>query len=316
VVIEGEGFDVRGARLPRVRFGEVAGHVVHASSRALTVVVPADAPGGRTPLRVEGAEGETAFVTLGTVVATGLHQVDNPAFDREGNLYLTYSGARGQQAAVSIYRVPPGGVREPFVAGIVNATSLAFDARDRLHVSSRFEGLVYRIGPEGAAEVAASDLGVTCGLAFAPDDTLYVGDRSGTVFRLTPSGQTAAFATLPPSVAAFHLAYGPDRALYVAGPTLSSHDPVYRIDQEGAVTVVHDGFGRPQGLAFDDAGILHVVDALAGSSGLYRVRPSRPPELVIAGDRLVGVAFGPTGGVVVASNETAYRLDLSDGAGC
>jgi hypothetical protein len=96
---------------------------------------------------------------------------------------------------------------------------------------------------------------------------------------------------------------------------LSSHDPVYRIDQEGAVTVVHEGFGRPQGLAFDGAGILHVVDALAGSSGLYRVRPSRPPELVIAGDRLVGVAFGPTGGVVVASNETAYRLDLSESAG-
>ena len=40
-------------------------------------------------------------------LATGLHQVDNPAFDRDGNLYVTFSGSRGQEAPVSIYVVAP-----------------------------------------------------------------------------------------------------------------------------------------------------------------------------------------------------------------
>ena len=50
------------------------------------------------------------------------------------------------------------------------------------------------------------------------------------------------------------------------------------------------------------------VEALAGVSGLYRVPPSSEPELVVAGPGLVGVAFSPEGGIVVASNDTAYRL--------
>ena len=77
------------------------------------------------PVRVESLPGETAFVSVGRVWATGLHQVDNPVFDSEGNLYVTYSGSRGQEAPVSIFRVTTQGTREPFASGIVNATSMA-----------------------------------------------------------------------------------------------------------------------------------------------------------------------------------------------
>jgi sugar lactone lactonase YvrE len=104
---------------------------------------------------------------------------------------------------------------------------------------------------------------------------------------------------------------GPDRALYVTGPTLSSYDVLYRIDRDGAVTTTYTGFGRPQGLGFDRHGTLFVVEALAGSSGVYRIRPGVAPELVLAGPALVGIAFDAEGTMVVASNETAYRLTPS-----
>jgi len=68
--------------------------------------------------------------------------------------------------------------------------------------------------------------------------------------------------------------------------------------------------GRPQGLAFSPDGALHVVDALAGTSGLYRFAdPASAPELVVSGSGLIGVAFGPAGDLIVASNETAYRFE-------
>ena len=169
------------------------------------------------------------------------------------------------------------------------------------------DGTVYRVAPDGSVEPFASDLGVACGLAFAADGTLFVGDRSGTIFKVDAFGKATTFASLPASVAAFHLAMGPERVLYVTGPTLSSYDALYRIDRDGGVTTSHSGFGRPQGLAFDRQGALFVVEALAGSSGLYRVRPDREPELVLAGPGLVGVAFDGQGTLVVVSNETAYR---------
>lgn len=310
IEIQGCRFAVTRSTIPEVRIGEVRARVVHASSTGLTAIVPSGVE-GRAPVRVEGVLGETAFVEVGAPIATGLHQVDSPVFDRDGNLYVTDSGTRGQQVPVSIFRVRPNGTRETFSSGIVNATSLAIDPEGRLYVSSRFEGIVYRVLAEGTLEPFASGLGVACGLAFGADGTLFVGDRSGTVFRVSRHGHATAFASLPPSVAAFHLAVAGDGAVYATAPTLSSRDPIYRIGLDGTVTSRDVGFGRPQGLAFDGAGVLHVVEALAGASGLYRVPADRPPELTLAGPALVGLAFDPNGALVVCSNETAYRLNVN-----
>jgi sugar lactone lactonase YvrE len=167
---------------------------------------------------------------------------------------------------------------------------------------------VYRVDEHGTHETVATDLGVACGIAFDGHGSMYVGDRSGTIFRVR-GGKATAFATLPPSVAAFHVALSPGGDLFVAGPTLGSYDAVYRITPDGAVSALPATFGRPQGLAFAPDGSLHVVEALAGSSGVYRVvEGATSPELVVAGAALVGVAFGSAGEMVVASNETAYRF--------
>jgi sugar lactone lactonase YvrE len=296
-----------------VRLGSQEVRLVHGSPAELHVIVPAGLAGGSTPVRVDGVPGETAFVEIGSVVAADVHQVDSPAFDRRGNLYVTYSGNRGQQVPASLFRVRRDGVREPIPTGIANPTSLAFDAEDNLYVSSRFEGSVYRVAPAGAVELFVSDLGVPCGLAFGPDGALYVGDRSGSILRVERDHRTTVVASLPSSVAAYHLAFGPDACLYVTAPTLSTQDAVYRVDLAGHVSTISTEFGRPQGIAFDRQGSLYVAEALAGASGVYRLRLDRDPaevELVLAGAGLVGVAFDPAGGLVVASNDTVYRLDL------
>jgi sugar lactone lactonase YvrE len=279
---------------------------VFASSSRLTFVVPGELERAKVSVRVDDAVGQTVSLDIGTVWATGLHQVDNPVFNRDGDLFVTYSGSRGQHAPVSIFRVSQAGTREPFASGIVNATSMAFGPDGFLYVSSRFEGLVYRVLADGTYEQAASDLGVACGLAFDSDGTLYVGDRSGTVFRVE-DGRAKSFAALPASVAAFHLAMSPDDELFVSAPTLGSYDYIFRITRDGTVRTVPTPFGRPQGLAFSPDGVLHVVDALAGASGVYRFPDLEgPPELVTSGQAMVGLAFGPAGQFVVASNDTAY----------
>jgi sugar lactone lactonase YvrE len=293
-----------GPGVPGVHVGAEPARVVFASPSELSVIVSTTASGPMA-VRVDGVDG-SATVDLATAIATGLHQVDNPVFDPHGNLLVTYSGTRGQQVPVSIFRITPAGTRESFSSQITNPTSMAVSPDGRLFVSSRFEGAVYRLAEDGSAELFASDLGVACGLAFAPDGTLFVGDRSGTVFAVGRDGDARTFATLPSSVAAFHLALGAD-GLYVSGPTLSARDAVYRITFEGHVSVFHSGFGRPQGLAFSPDGTLHVVEALAGASGLYRLGGG-DPELIVSGPRLVGLAFDAAGDLVLCSNDTAYRL--------
>ena len=316
VTIRGSGVGGSGETWPEVRIGDVVAQVVFADRGTVACLVPAHLGGASVPVRLATAPGETAFLNIGAPVATGVHQVDSPVFSGDGTLYLTYSGTRGDRSPVSVFRVSRDGFREPFVTGITNPTSMTFDLTGRLHVTSRFDGTVFAVDAEGRAEQVASELGVACGLAFDQDGTLYVGDRSGTVFQVTPSGRVSPFATLPPSVAAFHLATAPAGELYVTAPTLSTCDAVYRIDRVGAVTTLTRRFGRPQGLAFDAQGALYVVEALAGASGLYRVRADGEAEHVVAAPSLVGVAFDPSGGVVVVSHDTAYRFDdLPWGAG-
>ncbi len=129
----------------------------------------------------------------------------------------------------------------------------------------------------------------------------------GPCSRWRATAPPATLATLPPSVAAFHLALGPD-GLFVTAPTLSASDVVYRVSFTGDVSVFHAGFGRPQGLAFSPDGTLHVVEALAGISGLCRVAGEGRLELLVSGPKLVGVAFDPTGNLVLCSSDTAYRF--------
>jgi sugar lactone lactonase YvrE len=289
-----------------VTIGGVPARVSFAAPQRVAVAVPEPIGGGLQPVKVSWAAGATLYAEVARALATGLHQVDNPVIDEAGNVYVTYSGSRGQQAAVSIFRVTPAGVREPFVHNLVNPTSMAHGRDGKLYVSSRFEGRVYRVHEDGQYEVVGSDLGIATGLAFTEDGAMYVGDRSGTLFRIDTQGRTETVATMPGSMAAFHLAVGPDGWIYVAAPTLSTYDTLSRVHPDGRIERLEWIFGRPQGLAFDGHGVLHVVEALAGSSGVYALRPGRPRELVVSGPSLVGLAFGANRTMVVSSNDTLY----------
>jgi sugar lactone lactonase YvrE len=306
--LRGDGFPEPESTADLVTIGGVPARMSFAAPDRIAVVVPPGLDGGETPVKVAWLPGATLYARVGTMLATGLHQVDNPVFGADGNLYVTYSGSRGQEATVSIFRITAAGAREPFVHGLVNPTSMALGPDGHLYVSSRFEGRVYRVFDDGRYEVMASDLGVACGLAFGADGMLYVGDRGGTIFKINPSGRTEIFASIPSSIAAFHLAMSPDGDLFVSAPTLASYDSVRRIDPSGRVEALKIPFGRPQGLAFDPNGVLHIVEALAGSSGVYAIRPDRDPELIVAGAGLVGVAFKSDGEMVVASSDSVYSF--------
>jgi sugar lactone lactonase YvrE len=118
------------------------------------------------------------------------------------------------------------------------------------------------------------------------------------------------FTTIEPSIAAYHLAVGPEGYLYVTGPTTSSFDSVYRVSPAGEVEIFYRGLGRPQGMAFDATGRLYVAASLGGRKGVIRIDQGRNAEIFLSGPNIVGLAFTPGRSMVVASNSALYRVDV------
>jgi hypothetical protein len=308
VRITGTGLRPQELRRPKVQFGDVEGSVVVSSEAFLVARVPEGATSGPVVVASDGHVSNAQTVRVAVPIAENLHPVTNPALDAEGNIYATFSGPRGEKVPVSVFKIDTNYAMKPFVAEMMNATSIAFDRQGQMYVSSRYDGSVYRVAPNGAMTTYAEGMGVATGIAFDREQNLYVGDRSGTVFKIGRDQQVFVFATLEASVSAYHLAFGPEGDLFVTGPTTSSFDAVHKIDPHGTVSTFYRGLGRPQGLAFDASGNLYVAASLSGKRGIVKISPDGKARIEVAGQGLVGLAFAPGRSVILATTSAVHHL--------
>ena len=306
----------RRALLPTAFLGETEASVELLRPTRAQVRVPDGAIAGDLSLRYGKEASNLLRANVAVPMADDLHLVANPAVDLDGNIVAMISGPRGTRVPVSILRISRDLQVRPFVRDLLNVSALAFGPDGYLYASSRAEGVIYRISPEGTVSTFAEGMGIATGLAFDQGGNLFVGDRSGTIFKLGPHGKHNAaeifvFATLEPSVAAYHLAFRDDGMLLVTAPTTSSNQPIYAIDPNGNATVFYRGLGRPQGLALDVDSNVYVAASLAGRRGIVRISADgRDAELLVSGNDLVGLCFLDECCAALATATTLFHVDL------
>src|SRR5271168_4863149 len=201
ITIYGSSFISRQGVRPVVRFGDTEAALALASSKRLIARVPENVTASTIQVVNTQHESQPFPVALAYQIADNLHPVANPAVDALGNIYVTFSGPRGQRVPVSLYKITANYSIKPFVTSLVNPSGLALDRAGNLFVSCRNDGTIRRVTPDGRAEQWIEGMGVATGIAFDHAGNLYVGDRSGTVFKISPSREIFVFATLEPSLA-------------------------------------------------------------------------------------------------------------------
>ncbi len=314
--IRGKGFsanlDQSGSLMerPHVMLGEVQAPVVIGSDSLVIVKVPEGASAGELIVGEGAHASEIWSCDIGISIAENLHPVASPAVDSFGNIYTTFSGSRGQKVPVAVYKIDLNFNMRPFINDMMNATAIAIGHDGLIYISSRFDGMVYQVTPTGNMSVFVEGMGVATGMCFDEEHNLYVGDRSGTIFKIAPNRQIYVYATMEPSIAAYHLAWGPDQHLYVSGPTTSSYDSIYRVADNGDVEIFYRGLGRPQGLAFDEDGNLYAAASYMGRKGVVRIRQDRSIAHVLSGPGIVGLAFSPSRAMILSTTNAIYRVDM------
>jgi len=314
VLIDCSDFDTSDPSACAVWFDTIQAPIVALSSRRVLAVIPETQQGGAIEVTLQSGDERSspASFTVGKKLASDLHPVTNPAFDPDdGALFVTRSGSRGEHLPVTLFRIDVGGQISEYSGDIANPTGIAFGGDGQMFVTSRLEGVVYRLTPFKEAVSFAQNLGVATGLAFDHGGEMYVGDRTGTIYKVNGIGEEKAWAQLEPSVSAYHLAFGPDDRLYTTGPTVSSFDSICRFNKEGEAEVFFKGLGRPQGLAFDREGNLYVAASLRGRRGIVRISPEgQQAEVFVAGVNLVGLAFSVAGEMAVVSIDSVHIVPV------
>ncbi len=311
IMIDCEGLEVTDPALCAVVIDNTTAPIVALGPNRILAVVP-ETKGGEVEVRLQNDDqlSPPAYISVGKKLASDLHPVANPAFDPDdGALFVTRSGSRGEELPVTLFRIDISGDVSEYSGDIPNPTGIAFGPDGSMFVTSRLDGVVYKVTPFKEAVTFARNMGIATGVAFDSNGVMHVGDRTGTIFKVNGIGEERAWTQIEPSVSAFHLAFGPDDSLYVSGPTVTSYDCIWRIDPDGEVDVFFKGLGRPQGLAFDTEGNLYCAASFRGRRGIVRIAPNgEDANLIVAGVNLIGLAFSAAGEMAVVSIDSVYSL--------
>jgi sugar lactone lactonase YvrE len=314
IVVDCKGFEISDLGTYGCFVGGVACKIVGASATRVVALVPDDVDPSYTHVHLEsgGEQSNSYEIVVGQRLVSDMHIVANPAVDpKDDSIVITRSGARGQELPNTLYRLEPDGYVDELPAQIKNPTGLAFDEVGDLYVTNRSDGEVARVLRGEEVQPYAVQLGIATGITFDKNGVMYVGDRAGTIYRIPRPSLIETFAVLEPSVAAYHLAFGPDDNLYVTSPGLASSDRVYQIDHEGTVNVFFQGLGRPQGIAFDTDGNLYVAACYRSRRGIIRITPGGSSvRHFLSGMNVVGLCFTRKGDLIAATGDSVFSLPV------
>ncbi|WP_107308412.1 SMP-30/gluconolactonase/LRE family protein [Streptomyces qaidamensis] len=252
------------------------------------------------------------------VVAHDVHEPVAVRFDQGGVLHVLSRGVEGIVTRIDLHG---SGSRSLVVSGLVGLDNAAFDAENRMFVSSYAAGGITELHPDGRTrEIVPRGLDGPYGVTVAPGGTVYAADHyrlatpaathegePATVVRAgDPGGGVTSLTLLPPAV---HGVAAADGLVHCT----SQYGDVHTYDPEQNTTRLRaTGLDEPGGIAVGPDGSLVVAETGAGR--IVAVGPDGTITALVEGiDHPVDVTFDDEGRAYVSDDRRGTVLRIDDG---
>ena len=133
----------------------------------------------------------------------------------------------------TVYRIHPDGRAEVFATGLYGASGNAVDARGNLYQASFNGNHITKIDRHGNQEIVAEGLSGPVGVVATPEALFVCNCQANSIARVVPNGEVTTFAESPLFACPNGITRAPDGNLYVVN---FGDDRLLRVSPEGTVS--------------------------------------------------------------------------------
>jgi sugar lactone lactonase YvrE len=161
------------------------------------------------------------------------------------------------------------------------------------------ERKLYRCVGPGEFEVYSQGLGSVFGLAINSLGEIFVGDQTGSLFKVDSSGKASFYATIPETFKGYHFAFSPQDELFLSIPASVGKNCIYRINEKQETVPYLETMNILGGIAFSPEGQLYWVENSREEGIVYRMSAQGEKRKVVSAGFLLGIQFTPRGDLMI-----------------
>jgi WD40 repeat protein len=248
-----------------------------------------------------------------TIISKGLFIIENPAIDKDNNIYTTSLDKKNKKLLKTIIKIDKHGNTKTVIDNIPDVTSLAFTKNNDLLILSREEGNLYISDLEGKYKILTINLGKSTGIVVDSRNNYFVGNVDGEVYKINLEGNKALFVKIPKSFMSYHMTIDSEDNIYLTNPNQVFENKLYKVTTKGEISEIYKTRSLLKGLTAYNNEYIYFIETKRGVGYLKRINlHNNKADILSSGENLIGVALNNKDELVLASNTIIQKVDLKD----
>lgn len=232
----------------------------------------------------------------------------SPVSDAQGQIFFIdlQELQKNQQSVIYKYSFAENKL-VPYISGIPAPTSLAY-FEGVIFVTSMVERKLYRCLAAGEYEVFAQGLGSAFGIAINSMGEIFVGDQTGSLFKLDSTGKASFYASLPETFKGYHFTFSPDDELYISMPSNVGKNYIFKFGKDKKLENVLETMNILGGIAFSPDGDFCWIENSREEGCIYMKNKENEVRKILSASFVLGITFNPLGDMIFSDLHNLYVI--------